>query len=147
MKILLLGKNGHVGWELNRTLLSLGEIIALDIDDLDLTRTHEIRQTVRTIKPNIIVNAAAYTAVDKAEVEQELAMAINGVAPGILAEEAKRCGALFIHYSTDYVFDGTKDAPYKENDKPNPVNFYGISKLAGEKAIQAVDNPFFIFSD
>jgi dTDP-4-dehydrorhamnose reductase len=145
MKILLLGKNGHVGWELNRTLLSLGEIIALDIDDLDLTRTHEIRQTVRTIKPNIIVNAAAYTAVDKAEVEQELAMAINGVAPGILAEEAKRCGALFIHYSTDYVFDGTKDAPYKENDKPNPVNFYGISKLAGEKAIQAVDNPFFIF--
>jgi dTDP-4-dehydrorhamnose reductase len=85
MKILLLGKNGHVGWELNRTLLSLGEIIALDIDDLDLTRTHEIRQTVRTIKPNIIVNAAAYTAVDKAEVEQELAMAINGVAPGIIA--------------------------------------------------------------
>lgn len=145
MKILLLGKNGQVGWELNRTLLPIGDIIALDIEDMDLTCSKEIREKVRYIYPDIIVNAAAYTAVDKAEEEQELAMAINGIAPGILAEEAKRCGALLVHYSTDYVFDGTKDTPYTEDDKPNPINYYGKSKLAGEQAIQAVDHPYLIF--
>jgi len=145
MKILLLGKNGHIGWELNRALLPLGEIFALGINELDLAKTKEIRHVVRSINPNIIVNGAAYTAVDKAEEEQELAMVVNGIAPGILAEEAKRCGALLIHYSTDYVFDGTKNEPYKEDDTPNPINFYGKSKLVGEQAIQTVDHPFFIF--
>jgi dTDP-4-dehydrorhamnose reductase len=145
MKVLLLGKNGQVGWELNRTLLPLGDIVALDIEDLDLTCPKDIREKVRHIHPNIIVNGAAYTAVDKAEEDQETAMAVNGIAPGILAEEAKRCGASLVHYSTDYVFDGTKDEPYKEDDKPNPINFYGKSKLAGEEAIQNVGHPFFIF--
>jgi dTDP-4-dehydrorhamnose reductase len=145
MKVLLLGKNGQVGWELNRTLLPLGDIVALDIEDLDLTCPKDIREKVRHIHPNIIVNGVAYTAVDKAEEDQETAMAVNGIAPGILAEEAKRCGASLVHYSTDYVFDGTKDEPYKEDDKPNPINFYGKSKLAGEEAIQNVGHPFFIF--
>lgn len=145
MKILLLGKNGQVGWELNRTLLPLGDIIALDVEELDLTRPKDIREKVRYIQPDIIVNGAAYTAVDRAEKEQELAMKINGIAPGILAEEAKKCGALLVHYSTDYIFDGTKEEPYTENDKPNPINFYGTSKLAGELAIQKIDHPYLIF--
>ena len=97
------------------------------------------------IKPDIIVNAAAYTAVDQAESEPELAMAINGDAPGVLAEEAKKLGTLLVHYSTDYVFDGTKDSPYTEEDKPNPLNVYGRTKLAGEQAIQAVDGNHLIF--
>jgi dTDP-4-dehydrorhamnose reductase len=108
-KILLLGKNGQVGWELQRTLAPLGNVVALDQEGLDLVRVGDIRRAVQEIKPDIIVNAAAYTAVDKAESEPDLAMAINGHAPGVLAEEAKKLGALLIHYSTDYVFDGTKD--------------------------------------
>lgn len=144
-KILLLGKNGQVGWELQRTLSPLGNIIAMDQDDLDLLRVNDIRRTVREIKPDIIVNAAAYTAVDRAEEEPELAMAINGDAPGILAEEAKKLGSLLVHYSTDYVFDGTKDSPYTEEDKPNPLNVYGRTKLAGEQAIQTVDGNHLIF--
>lgn len=138
MKILLLGKNGQVGWELRRTLVTLGEIVALDQEDLDLTDFAAIRRTVREIKPNLIVNAAAYTAVDKAEEEQEPAMAVNGIAPGILAEEAKKIDTALVHYSTDYIFDGTKMTPYRENDEPNPLNVYGKTKLAGEQAIHAV---------
>jgi len=111
---------------------------------MDLADPDSIRRTVREHKPNLIVNAAAYTAVDKAEEEPDLAMAINGAAPGILAEEAKRLGAVMIHYSTDYVFDGTKHEPYTEEDVPNPLNVYGKTKLAGERAIQAVGAPYLI---
>lgn len=145
MKILLLGKNGQVGWELHRTLAPLGEIIALGRKELDLADFTRVRETVRETRPNLIVNAAAYTAVDRAEEEQELAMAINGVAPGILAEEAKRVNAGLIHYSTDYVFDGTKTTPYTEEDEPNPINVYGKTKLEGERAIQTVGVPHLIF--
>jgi len=144
-KILLLGKNGQVGWELQRTLAPLGNVIALDQEELDLARVGDIRSTVQELKPNIIVNAAAYTAVDKAESEPDLAVAINGDAPGVMAEEAKKLGALLVHYSTDYVFDGTKDTPYTEEDIPNPLNVYGKTKLAGEQAIQAVDGNHLIF--
>ncbi|MGI6513224.1 MAG: dTDP-4-dehydrorhamnose reductase [Syntrophomonadales bacterium] len=144
-KILLLGKNGQVGWELQRTLAPLGNVIAMDQDELDLVRISDIRSKVQDLKPDVIVNAAAYTAVDKAESEPDLAMAINGAAPGVLAEEAKKIGALLVHYSTDYVFDGTKDTPYTEEDMPNPLNVYGKTKLAGERAIQAVDGNYLIF--
>jgi len=139
MKILLLGKNGQVGWELQRTLAPLGEIIALGRRELDLADQQAIRNTVRRIKPELIVNAAAYTAVDKAKEEPELAMAINGIAPGILAEEAALIKAPIVHYSTDYVFDGTKNESYTEQDTPNPINVYGRTKLAGEKAIMETE--------
>lgn len=137
--ILITGKNGQVGWELQRALLPLGHIIALDRHTLDLTNNTAIQKTIQHIKPDVIVNAAAYTAVDKAEEEQKSAMQINGIAPGILAEEAKQQKALLIHYSTDYVFDGTKQTPYIESDEPKPINIYGTSKLAGEQAIQATN--------
>ena len=143
--MLLLGKNGQVGWELHRTLCPLGEIVATDRRDLDITDFDRLRETVRSLKPQVIVNATAYTAVDKAEDEPELAMRINGEAPGVLAEEAKRCGALLVHYSTDYVFDGTKNGPYTEEDSPNPLNVYGKTKLAGEEAIRSVDGNHLIF--
>jgi len=145
MRILLTGKNGQVGWELQRTLAILGEVTALDRTGMDLSNPDSIRQAIRQVKPNLIVNAAAYTAVDKAESEPDIAMAINGVAPGIMAEEAMRLGAGIIHYSTDYVFDGTNSSPYIETDIPNPVSVYGKTKLAGEQAIAAVDAPHLIF--
>ena len=144
-KILLTGKNGQVGWELQRTLAPLGQVMALDVAGLDLTNPDAIRQTVRSIKPDIIVNPAAYTAVDRAESEPELAMAINGVAPGIFAEEAKKLDALLVHYSTDYIFDGRKDSPYVETDEPNPLSVYGKTKLAGEQAIRASGANHLIF--
>lgn len=137
MRILLTGRSGQVGWELERALPVLGEVIATDRAALDLGDLDAIRRVVRDVKPQIIVNAAAYTAVDKAESEPDLAHAINATAPGVLAEEAKRLGALLVHYSTDYVFDGTKATPYVEEDAPNPINVYGASKLAGERAVQA----------
>ncbi|MES2356542.1 MAG: dTDP-4-dehydrorhamnose reductase [Pseudomonadota bacterium] len=145
MRILLTGKNGQVGWELQRTLAILGDVIALDRNGMDLSNADSIRQAIRQIKPNLIVNAAAYTAVDKAESEPGIAMAINGVAPGIMAEEAKRLNAAIIHYSTDYIFDGMKTSPYIETDIPNPVSVYGRTKLAGEQAIAAVDVAHMIF--
>jgi len=146
LKILLIGENGQVGWELRRTLLTLGDVIATDSKVINLADPDAIRFTVREIKPHLIVNAAAYTKVDKAEEAPALAMAINGVAPGILAEEAKRLNAAIVHYSTDYVFDG-KGSPksYIETDPPNPLNVYGKTKLAGDLAIQAVDVPHLIF--
>lgn len=144
MKILLTGKNGQVGWELQRTLAPLGEVVAVDRQALDLANPDAIRALIREVKPALIVNPAAYTAVDKAESEPELAMAVNGIAPGIMAEEAKRLGAAMVHYSTDYVFDGTKASPYTEKDLPNPGNVYGKTKLAGEQAIQAVGIPHLI---
>ena len=143
-RILLAGKNGQVGWELQTTLAPLGTVVGVDIDQMDLTKPDSIRRVVRDTKPAIIVNAAAYTAVDKAESEPELAMQVNGIAPGILAEEAKRLGALLVHYSTDYVFDGELGRPYTEDDAPNPVNAYGRTKLAGERAIEAVGGHYLI---
>ncbi len=137
-RILLTGRNGQVGWELQRTLAPLGEVVALDRTTLDLSDADAIRATIREMRPDLIVNAAAYTAVDQAETESSLAMLINGQAPGVMAEEAKQLGALMVHYSTDYVFDGSKDTAYNEDDPPNPINAYGRSKLAGEQAIQAV---------
>jgi len=145
MKILLTGKNGQIGWELRRTLATLGDVIATDFEIMDLAKPDAICKTVRAIKPNLIVNAAAYTAVDKAENEPELAMAINGVAPGILAEEAKRLDVAIIHYSTDYVFDGKGAQPYLETDQPNPLSVYGKTKLAGDQAIAAVGVSHLIF--
>lgn len=143
-RILLLGKWGQLGWELHRALCPLGEVIAKDFPEIDLVQGAEVRQLVREVKPQVIVNATAYTAVDKAESEPELAMAINTVAVGILAEEALRMDAALIHYSTDYVFDGTKGAPYREDDVPNPINVYGKSKLLGEKAIEDVGGVYLI---
>ena len=137
MKILLTGPTGQVGWELAPRLAKLGEVIAPDRQALDLANAGGIRARVRDLRPDVIVNAAAYTAVDRAESEPDLALAINGVAPGVLAEEAKRLGALLVHYSTDYVFDGTKEGAYVEDDATNPLSVYGRSKLAGEQAIRA----------
>jgi dTDP-4-dehydrorhamnose reductase len=137
MKLLLTGKNGQIGFELQRTLAVLGEVIAIDSEDCDLADEAAIRRVVRAIRPDVIVNPAAYTAVDKAESEQALAQAINAKAPGVLAEEAKALGALLVHYSTDYVFDGTQAGAYKESDTPNPSSVYGATKLVGERAIAA----------
>ncbi len=151
-RILVTGANGQVGWELRRSLQPLGEIIATEFEPqagaqrtLNLADPDEIRALVRELKPQLIVNAAAYTAVDQAEEDVDMAMAINAVAPGVLAEEAKRCGAALVHYSTEYVFDGTKSSPYTEADQPNPLNVYGRSKLAGEQAIQQVGGAHLIF--
>ena len=144
MKILLTGKDGQVGWELLHVLSSLGSVVAFDRSEMDLARAGSITDRVRDVAPDVIVNAGAYTAVDKAECEPDLAMTVNGIAPGILAEEAKKLGALLIHYSTDYVFDGTKTGAYLEEDVPNPLNVYGATKLAGERAIQAVGSAHMI---
>jgi dTDP-4-dehydrorhamnose reductase len=144
-KILLTGSRGQVGWELARSLASLGEVVALDSDRLDLTDADAIRRTVAAIRPRIIVNPAAHTAVDRAESEPELARAINATAPGILAEEAEKLGALLVHYSTDYVFDGSGGTPWLEDDAKGPLNVYGSSKLAGEQAIQAACQRHLIF--
>ena len=143
-KILLTGRNGQVGWELQRTLATLGDVVAVGRHEMDLTDPDSIRKIIREVGPGLIVNAAAYTAVDKAESEPDVAMAVNGIAPGVMAEEAKRLNAMMVHYSTDYVFDGAKDSPYREEDAPNPLNVYGRTKWAGERAIQAVDAPYLI---
>jgi dTDP-4-dehydrorhamnose reductase len=139
LRILLTGAGGQVGWELKGTLAALGEVKAFDRAQLDLADTPRLVAAVRATQPDAIVNAAAYTAVDKAESECDAAFAVNATAPRVLAEEARRAGALLIHYSTDYVFDGEKSAPYVEEDKTNPISVYGESKLAGERAVAAVD--------
>ena len=145
MKILLTGAAGQLGRELKRSLTCLGDVIACDRSQLDLSKPETLRDAVRAIAPDVIVNAAAYTAVDKAEAEPEMAGAINAEAPGILAEEAKRLDALLIHYSTDYVFDGSKPAPYTEDDIPAPLSAYGRSKRAGELAIASAGGRHLIF--
>lgn len=149
MKILLFGKDGQVGWELQRSLAPLGELVALDTGSQDLcgdfTKLEGIAQTICSVAPDIIVNAAAHTAVDKAESEPELAHTINALAPGVLAQAAKRSGAWLVHYSTDYVFDGSGDKPWLETDPTGPLNIYGKTKLAGEDAIRASGCQHLIF--
>lgn len=145
MRILLTGATGQVGWELRRTLAPLGQITAFGRDALDFRDRMALRNVVREFAPNLIVNACAYTAVDNAEADFETAEMVNGIAPGILAEEAKRIGAILVHYSTDYVFDGTKSSAYDETDSPNPMNAYGKTKLMGEQAIQTVGGDYLIF--
>ena len=137
MKILLTGANGQLGRELKRSLACLGELVACGHDHLDLAVPERIRLAVHESRPDVIVNAAAFTAVDVAETDVDRADSINARAPGILAEEARQLGALLVHYSTDYVFDGTKESPYTEADAPAPLSAYGRSKLAGEQAIAA----------
>ena len=137
-RILITGKTGQGVYELERSLQGLGEIIAVDRSQMDLADLDQVRDVICRVKPTLIVNPAAYTAVDKAESEQDLALRINGEAPAVMAEEAKKLGAAMIHYSTDYVFDGSKDGACVEIDLTCPVNVYGSSKLAGEQAIQAV---------
>lgn len=144
-RILLIGKYGQLGWELRRTLAPLGSVFAFDLPEIDLAEPAKAKQLALNLKPQIIVNAAAYTAVDKAEIEPDLAMQVNGVAPGALAEAAKQLDALLIHYSTDYVYDGTKTEPYVETDKTNPINVYGRTKLAGDLAVQATGCKHLIF--
>ncbi len=144
MKILLLGKNGQVGWELQRSLAPLGELVALDRHSTeadggcgDLSNLQGLRDTVRRLRPTVIVNAAAHTAVDKAESEKALAHTINAEAPGVLSSAAREVGALLVHYSTDYVFDGSGTAPWREDAATGPLSVYGQTKLAGEQAIAA----------
>ncbi|WP_296949182.1 dTDP-4-dehydrorhamnose reductase [uncultured Massilia sp.] len=139
MKILLTGKNGQVGFELRRALAPLGEVVAVDQATCDLGDADAVRALVRRVAPDVIVNPAAYTAVDKAESDRDTAWAVNAVAPGVLGEEGARLGALVVHYSTDYVFDGAKDGAYTEDDVPAPQGVYGSSKLAGELALAAAN--------
>jgi dTDP-4-dehydrorhamnose reductase len=144
-RILLTGKNGQVGSDLALLLPHVGEVVALDRQQLNLLKPQEIRRTIREIQPQLIVNAAAYTAVDQAESDQASARAVNALGPAVIAEEAKRIGAGLVHYSTDYVFDGSKHSPYDEKDPPHPINFYGQTKLEGERAIQGAALPYLIF--
>lgn len=137
LRILVTGALGQVGWELQRSLARLGTITAIDLAELDLTDAGAVRAFIADQRPDVLVNPAAYTAVDKAEAQPELAMAVNGEAPGVMAQELARLGGLMIHYSTDYVFDGTKPTPWVETDVPNPLSVYGRTKLAGEQAVQA----------
>ena len=150
MKILLLGCQGQVGWELQRALSPLGEVVALGRRDKhglcgDLQRPDALAKTIQTVAPNVIVNAAAYTAVDQAEIEPEIAHAINAAGPGVLAAEAEKLGAWLVHYSTDYVFDGTGSRPWREDDQTAPLNVYGRTKRDGEQAIQESRCRYLIF--
>jgi len=144
MKILITGQHGQVSLALQQRLQDLGELIVLGRDQLDLADVDQIRQQVRAQRPDLIINAAAHTAVDQAESEADVAFAINAIAPGVFAEEAGVLGIPLIHYSTDYVFDGNKPAPYTEADTPNPLGVYGQSKLAGEQAIAAVGGEYLV---
>jgi dTDP-4-dehydrorhamnose reductase len=145
MNLLLLGKNGQLGFELQRTLSLLGTVVAFDHQGCDLSDINTVRNCIRKAQPYVIVNAAAYTTVDSAETELEKAFAVNATAVSVIAEEALKLGALVVHYSTDYIFDGKKDSPYIEDDQPHPLNVYGASKLAGEKALRESGVPHLIF--
>lgn len=144
MRLMVTGANGQVGWELNRSLTVLGDVVALDRRQCDLSRPDQLPKLISDLKPDIIVNAAAYTAVDDAEREETLATTVNGTAVGVMAQEACRIGALLVHYSTDYVFDGLKDGPYTEEDPPHPINAYGRSKLKGEIAARDAGSSYLI---
>jgi len=144
-RILVIGRRGQVGWELRRTLAPLGDLFAFDFPDIDLTKPETLRPLVRKIKPDLVVNAAAYTAVDKAEDEVETCRAINAGAPRVLAEEAAALGAWFVHFSTDYVYNGRKDGRWVETDAPDPLSVYGVTKLEGDQAIAATGVQHLIF--
>ncbi len=145
MNILLFGKNGQVGWEMQRSLSSLGQLTMLDFPEINLAQPDMVRQAIRQTRPDVIVNAAAYTAVDKAESEYDTAYAINATAPALMAEEAEKIGSILIHISTDYVFDGKLGRPYCETDTPNPLSAYGRTKLAGDQAIEQSGCTYLIF--
>jgi dTDP-4-dehydrorhamnose reductase len=145
MRIVVVGRNGQIGWELRRSLLCLGEVIALDRSVIDMSRPETIAPALEQHRPDVVVNASAYTAVDLAESEEALATVVNSVAVGELARAAHRLGALLIHYSTDYVFDGKSSEPYRETSTPSPVNAYGRSKLGGEQAIAQVGGDWLVF--
>jgi len=145
MKILILGNGGQLGFECQRVMSLLGEVIGLDYPQIDFSKPETLRKIIPEYQPNLIVNCAAYTAVDQAELDMERCRLINGVAPGVLAETARSQKAGLIHVSTDYVFDGTSSDPYKEDDTPHPINVYGMTKLEGEKAVQQVGGAFVIF--
>jgi dTDP-4-dehydrorhamnose reductase len=145
LNIVVIGRDGQIAWELRRCQSAIGSIVALGRPEIDLSRPDSIREMFRRLHPNVVINAAAYTAVDQAETEPDLVMKVNAEAPGIIAEEAKRCDALFINYSSDYVFDGSKSLPYTESDEAGPLNVYGASKLAGERFVQAAGGSYLIF--
>jgi dTDP-4-dehydrorhamnose reductase len=145
LKIVIVGRNGQLAWEANQQFQGLGEIICVGRPEVDLLNIEDVRAEIRRIKPSVLVNAAAYTAVDQAESEPETAMKINSESPAAMAEEAKRLGAIFITYSTDYVFDGKKASPYDEVDPPASLNVYGASKLSGERAVEATGGSYLIF--
>ena len=144
-RILLLGAGGQLGHDLKDSFAGAGEIFAHDRQSVDLASEEQLRSVIRAVRPDLILNAAAYTAVDRAESEPELAHAINAIAPGLLAQEARSRDILLVHYSTDYVFDGTKTGAWVEEDTPDPLNVYGASKLAGEEAIRSVGGKYLIF--
>ena len=144
MNIVLFGKNGQLGWEFRRILPILGKVTTLDREDLDLSDLHALEGTLRELKPDLVVNASAYTDVDRAEQEEELATRINTLAPGVMAETARALGAVFLHYSTDYVFDGSKKRPYTEGDTPNPLSVYGKSKFLGEEHVRQAGDAYLI---
>jgi len=144
-KVLLLGKFGQLGWELHRALAPLGEIRAVDYPEINLLEPEKLVDMIRSFKPDVIINATAYTAVDQAEIEPEIAEAINSIAPGYFAGLAKETHSAIIHYSTDYVFDGELGRPYNEDDQPNPLGVYGASKLSGENRIMNADPAYLIF--
>jgi len=144
MKIVLFGKNGQLGWEFQHILPTLGEVIALGRDELDIANTQAVQSALGEIKPNLIINASAYTEVDLAETQTDLAMKINAISPGAMAETSRKLGAVFVHFSTDYVFDGQSTLPYTEQDQTNPLNMYGKSKLMGEKNIEQAGGAYLI---
>jgi dTDP-4-dehydrorhamnose reductase len=144
MQILLFGRVGQLGWELQRSLAPLGQVTTLDYPEVNFADLDGLLQAVRAIRPQVILNAAAYTAVDRAESEPDLAMAVNAAAPAALAGEARKMGSALIHYSTEYVFDGRKGEPYVETDEPNPLNMYGMSKLEGERLVQQAGGSYLV---
>jgi len=144
MRIVLFGKNGQLGWEFQRILPILGEVIALGRNEVDVSNLQNVKETLDKLKPNLIINTSAYTEVDRAETDVESAMNINALAPAVMAEAARKQDAVFIQYSTDYVFDGKKDIPYTENDPTHPLNTYGRSKLMGEENIKQAGEAYLI---
>lgn len=142
---MLTGKNGQLGSEFSRLLPQLGDLVAVGRGEMDLSKTNDIRGTIRNVQPQLIVNTAAYTAVDRAESDEATARAVNAGAPEVIAEEARQIGAAVVHFSTDYIFDGSKKSPYEESDTPNPMNVYGRTKLAGEEAVRGMGIPHLIF--
>jgi dTDP-4-dehydrorhamnose reductase len=145
LRTMILGSTGQLGWELNRTAACLGEVVTYDYPQIDFSKPELLEPLVRETKPHLIINAVAYTAVDRAEAEPDLARTVNATATGALVEAARAVQAGLIHYSTDFVFDGKKDTPYSEDDEPNPLNVYGQTKLEGEQLCEAAGGNYFLF--